>query len=872
MNVYNLFEDDLGVDPELYEPQEKELPGGLIGDMALQLGLMYALPKVLKATTGKSLQGLALNAIAGAIYGGGVEAYKGGDIKSIAEETAKGAITWPMYEAGGKLLVNALKGARAAGLQGIKNAGAVTWRELQPEIESITKKPISRFLGKSAGEFTESRFAARNLEDLLVPSGEALLKSESPVKSGLGLDILFSRGEKEQINKTALDFMESMKNTFSFDEMRAANELMQTGLDSKKPIWMNQETYEKVKEKLLPIFEGVKKTGKTPEASEILDTKFRKELTNELLAKVSTTKEIDDILAEHLDEINANLQAGTKESLQDSLLKLTKKETIPENIRIAAQAYLDFPATSLKAVNRAYGRASLENFITNIRNVGKGTLVKPELSPGDLEKNFKYVEFGHNPIPGNPMAASIFRRFEGEYVDWDTYRALYDLCDAQRYTTNKLSRYIVRPWKVTRAVANPPALFRNIFGNFALNDVQGKHPLSIANVKAYYNSLVNMKNKSDTFKEFISKVGGSDFTEQELRVLESTLADSRSMAESWLKFFNKLPPIRGAEKIYSATETFAKFAKYEHNLALGMDKNEAIVDAVNATFNYSDVTPFIRGLRETVVPFATFASKMLQATPRIMVEHPIRAAKYVLIPWLLTQQALSNLKVTNEEFEQTKKLLPEYMQKGTFMLLPARDAKGRLQLFDLTWWLPGLGNTDITTFADPKQWISNPIYNIIMDLRANQKGLTTAPIYNDFDAPEIKLGKVFNYIYQSFFPTWMPSVTGMLPGVSALDSAIPLAPAGVNWKGVLDYMHEKEGALTPPQIAAGTLGLKITPVEEELLRIRKEKNTERLFRDLKAEMNKEIRNYPQDREYIEAKYARAKRRLEDMLRERKEII
>jgi hypothetical protein len=296
---------------------------------------------------------------------------------------------------------------------------------------------------------------------------------------------------------------------------------------------------------------------------------------------------------------------------------------------------------------------------------------------------------------------------------------------------------------------------------------------------------------------------------------------------------------------------------------MGMSKDEAIVDAINATFNYSDVTPFVRGLRETIMPFATFASKMLQATPKIMVEHPIRAAKYVAIPWLLTQQALSSLNVTDEEFEQTKKLLPEYMQKGTFMVLPARDAKGRLQLFDLTWWLPGLGNTDITTMADPKQWISNPLYTIVMDIRANQKGLTTAPIYNDFDSAGVKLSKTFNYVYQNLFPTWMPPVAGLIPGVSTRDEAIPTAVGGVNWKGVLDYMHEKEGAMTPAQIAAGTFGLKVTPVEEELLQLKKTKNKERLFRDLTAEMNKEIKQYPMDKEYIVSKYARAKRKLEE---------
>jgi hypothetical protein len=293
-----------------------------------------------------------------------------------------------------------------------------------------------------------------------------------------------------------------------------------------------------------------------------------------------------------------------------------------------------------------------------------------------------------------------------------------------------------------------------------------------------------------------------------------------------------------------------------------MKSDEAIFDATQATFNYSDVTPFVRGLRETIMPFATFATKMLAATPRIMVEHPIRAAKYVAIPWAMTQMSLNQLSVSEEEFQQTKKLLPEYLQKGTFMLMPARDAKGRLQLFDLTWWLPGLGSTDITTFSDPKQWVTNPLFTILADLRANQKGLTTAPIYNDFEPPIMKLGKMINYVYMSLFPTWMPPIAGVLPGVSTDDSAIPTASGGVNWKAALDYYKEKESSLTAPQVASGLVGLKINPIQEELLKTKKKANIERMFTDMKAAMNKEIKQNPADKEYIVEKYTYARQRLE----------
>lgn len=190
-----------------------------------------------------------------------------------------------------------------------------------------------------------------------------------------------------------------------------------------------------------------------------------------------------------------------------------------------------------------------------------------------------------------------------------------------------------------------------------------------------------------------------------------------------------------------------------------------------------------------------------------MVKHPFRLGKYYLIPWFLTKYSLDQVGMTEEEFQQLKAQLPDYIKNGWYMLLPYRDDKGRLQLFNLTWLIPGLGDiADINTALasrDPSEaiqhYMQNPFVNLTAQVMRNERN-TGAPIYNEYDPPATKYLKLMGFIWNQVGPTW--------------------APGGTDWNQIYKAYMEPGSpySLTPWQAAAAQVGLKVTPVDERVAR------------------------------------------------------
>ena len=60
---------------------------------------------------------------------------------------------------------------------------------------------------------------------------------------------------------------------------------------------------------------------------------------------------------------------------------------------------------------------------------------------------------------------------------------------------------------------------------------------------------------------------------------------------------------------YGHTDNIAKVAAYKFGRSKGLSKEEAYSQAMAATFNYSEITPFVHQMRRAIwgVPFITFA-------------------------------------------------------------------------------------------------------------------------------------------------------------------------------------------------------------------------------------------------------------------------
>jgi len=202
----SIFDDDIGIDPDEYAEgleEQRKLP--LLVDLAAGFGGPAAISAGMKKFSSR-LGGKALiaNAIAGALYGGGKALYEGKEFGDVAKDTLMGAVEWPMYEAGGKLLFNVLKGAKAVGPKNaLKFGSQKTMQELKPELEEVFKLPIK-------SDFAERRFGVRQFSDLFKTGREQLLESGVEAKKVLGTDLFMRPGQMDQVSRGAEELITDM--------------------------------------------------------------------------------------------------------------------------------------------------------------------------------------------------------------------------------------------------------------------------------------------------------------------------------------------------------------------------------------------------------------------------------------------------------------------------------------------------------------------------------------------------------------------------------------------------------------------------------------------------------------------------------------
>lgn len=362
----------------------------------------------------------------------------------------------------------------------------------------------------------------------------------------------------------------------------------------------------------------------------------------------------------------------------------------------------------------------------------------------------------------------------------------------QNYSKGVFSKYFTSPWKTMKIILSPAAQIRNSFTNWMLNDIGG---LPFYRVDIYKEAVHSMAKRDDRWKDFAKLTGGGGtFQHNELV----------NLAAQW-RYVESFPDLalKGLEKVskypkiaYNANEQVFKFAKYLHNLEKGMSKAEAATDAVIPTFNYSEITPAVAFARTHFIPFATWTTKVIPYTFEMAVKHPIRVGKWYAFYEGLQQYALQQAGMSEEEWDDYKLKWPAYMKHGAYLLLPWRDSRDRLNMVDLTYMVPGVG--DMKEMVNQGLWdtiFQHPSLTIPGDLRGNTK-FTGEPIYYDWDSGLMKGYKSFQHIWGSIAPSWFN-------------------PWGGDYKKYMNAMQAQPGAMTMKQAIASQLGAKMVPLDDE---------------------------------------------------------
>jgi len=230
------------------------------------------------------------------------------------------------------------------------------------------------------------------------------------------------------------------------------------------------------------------------------------------------------------------------------------------------------------------------------------------------------------------------------------------------------------------------------------------------------------------------------------------------------------------------------------------------------------------GVRQWALPFVTWQSKVLPLTIETAVKHPLRFGKWITLGMYLQGYALDQVGLTEGEWETIRGTMPEYLEKGLFLLMPWRDDKGQLKLLNLTWMVPGIG--DISEIyqrgaTDPFSLaIQHPLAGTFATLISKKK-YSGAPLYYDWEHPGTKAAKALSFIWEM----WSPA----------------LMPGNIDWRTLWNAIQENPEALTSEEALASQFGFRLTTVDPAQMRRRHEALRKIHETEISTSMRRELR-------------------------------
>ncbi len=271
-----------------------------------------------------------------------------------------------------------------------------------------------------------------------------------------------------------------------------------------------------------------------------------------------------------------------------------------------------------------------------------------------------------------------YGQLAGKYIPKEMKEMIDEMMEPM---DDNLGRTIMAEFKFQKVVMSPAAHVRNILSNMILN--YWKLGMGPKDFPLYAKAMKEVFSGTTTPELAEARklgLGASSYASQEIQhLLSLEVANSFGIAKG--KYAKIKEKIGG---FYQKEEDVAKYAAYLFAKKKGLPPEEAWKTAEAATFNYAQVTPFVRKLRTSLfgAPFITFALKAVPATAEVIAYNPQRVAIFDKFRRAVESQS------PDEEVESEKEKMPPWMREGFYFRLPFEDEHGRPMYFDATYILP----------------------------------------------------------------------------------------------------------------------------------------------------------------------------------------
>lgn len=373
-------------------------------------------------------------------------------------------------------------------------------------------------------------------------------------------------------------------------------------------------------------------------------------------------------------------------------------------------------------------------------------------------------------------------------------------------------------YKFFKVVLNPASNIRNIISNKLLNHFD-EAGMPLYRLDQDYGGLKSFLKKDEWYQE-VKKMGGTVDTFRANEI--GDLLDISGVGKLG-GGYNKFKDFIG--NIYQGEEMMAKMAMYKYQrISKGLPPEKAWEIAERATFNYSQVTPFVRKMRSNLFgfPFLTFSVKAAPVIAKTVGKNPTKISNI--------GKAKQNIeKLANfEETERERAAEPEWVKDGFYMKLPFKDSEWRSAYFDLTYILP-FG--DLAALSDENNlsiFNKSPALGVIRDLGRNGDYYGNK-IWKETDSPQKKGADIMRYLTKTILP---PPVADQIPG-----GYNPRTGERADYGRIYSSLgaSEENQKRTLMQEMARMAGMKVQPIEADVQETYQEWNKKKALQTLLRE-------------------------------------
>ena len=531
--------------------------------------------------------------------------------------------------------------------------------------------------------------------------------------------------------------------------------------------------------KAKPAFDELDRLGKEAVEVGLLKKETYDTNVGKYIARLYKTKEVPEGIIKKVKGL------FDKKPLRLDLSRFKKRTDIPEDVRQAMGEIMEagYPtAKALVQLNQSIERAK---FFSRVSTTwGK-----------DI------IEEGFEKLPD----VATLGKLSGKAVPTPIFDDIQEIIRPREGITKK----IVAGFKFGKVIMNPAAHARNIMSNFLLNNFEGLNP---ARLDIYGTAAKELVTKGKWYQEAKGVGLGLDtFASREVKDILIG-PEAKGLKGVVKKAMDKIGDL------YQKEEEFAKMAQYIFQRKKGLDIDNAWKVAERATFNYAQVTPFIRKMRESIFgyPFITFTYKATPQVAKTLAKKPTKISNLGKI-----KQAIENLS-DEKILEEERAVEPDYIKNGLFIRLPGKDKYGRGRYFDLTYIMPfgdlftgqfiqreKPGETFVQSLAGKL-----PLWNTVKELSENKDFFGNKIIKSTSTEPQQAGADLMKYLVKFYGPP------------IATDFPFRLGRAMEFEKEAKEQPLEAEQRTTrtvSQEIRRGLFGLKVLPFNLERERMKRER-------------------------------------------------